>query len=432
DHEPLFRQESFFHWTFGVEEPDFLGAIFINDGKSVLFAPRLPESYAVWMGKLPTLNEIKEKYGVHHVYYTDQILEIMKSYAAQVLLTLRGLNTDSQKMCRPAVFDGIGNFEVNDSILHAEISECRVIKTEKELQVLRYANRVSSEAHIEVMKRIRPGMKEYQLESIFKHYCYFVGGARHVSYTCICCSGENGAILHYGHAAAPNNKTVNDGEMCLFDMGCEYHCYASDITCSFPANGKFSNDQKIIYNAVLKANRAVMKEMKPGVSWVEMHLLAEKVMLEDMKNNGLLRGEIEEMMSARLGAIFIPHGLGHLMGIDTHDVGGYLEHTPPRRTEEGLRSLRTARSLETGMVLTIEPGLYFIDVLLDKALRDPNLSSSSKLTDFADSVRIEDDVVVTETGVELLTTVPRNIEEIETIMAEGKANNAQYYNVKLR
>ena len=124
---------------------------------------------------------------------------------------------------------------------------------------------MSSEAHIEVMKSVRPGMTEYQLESIFKHYCYYNGGARHMSYTCICGSGENGAVLHYGHAGAPNEKTIQDGDMCLFDMGCEYYCYSSDITCSFPSNGKFTPDQRMIYEAVLKANRAVMAACKPGI-----------------------------------------------------------------------------------------------------------------------------------------------------------------------
>jgi Xaa-Pro dipeptidase len=177
-----------------------------------------------------------------------------------------------------------------------------------------------------------------------------------------------------GHAGAPNDKTVEDGDMCLFDMGSEYYCYSSDITCSFPANGKFSSDQKIIYEAVLKASRAVMAAVKPGVSWVDMHLLAEKTQLEEMIRHGLLKGDINEMMDSRLGALFMPHGLGHLLGIDVHDVGGYLECCPPRREEVGLRSLRTCRTLEKGMTLTIEPGLYFIEAQLKKAAEDPNIS----------------------------------------------------------
>ncbi|PSN46021.1 Xaa-Pro dipeptidase [Blattella germanica] len=241
--------------------------------------------------------------------------------------------------------------------------QSRVIKTEMELEVMRYVNKISSDAHIQVMRSIRPGMMEYQAEAIFCNYAYLVGGCRHISYSCICGSGENGSILHYGHAAAPNDKIINDGDI-LFDMGANYRGYAADITCSFPVNGKFTKDQAMIYNAVLDANKAVMNAMKPGVSWVEMHKLANKTMLAALRDGGLLKGDVDEMMKAGMGAIFQPHGLGHLMGLDVHDVGGYLEGTPERPTEPGFKSLRTARNLEAGMVLTIEPGCYFIDMVI--------------------------------------------------------------------
>ncbi|CAG2163536.1 unnamed protein product, partial [Oppiella nova] len=282
DVEPVFRQESYFHWTFGVKEPDSYGAIDVNTGKSYLFVPQLPESYAIWMGKLLTTKDFKEIYGVDECYFTPQICDVIAGLKPDLLLTLQGVNSDSQKITREAVFDGIGKFKVDNKLLYKEISECRVVKTDAELEVMRYTNRISSEGHKEVMRQIRPGMTEYQLESIFRHYTYYNGGARNMSYTCICGSGENGATLHYGHAGAPNDKTVSDGEMCLFDMGCEYYCYSSDITCSFPSNGKFTSDQKIIYESVLKASRAVMSAVKPGVSWRDMHLLAEQTQLQDL------------------------------------------------------------------------------------------------------------------------------------------------------
>lgn len=144
-------------------------------------------------------------------------------------------------------------------------------------------------------------------------------------------------------------------------MGGNYCGYVADITCSFPANGKFTEDQKFIYNAVLDARNAVIEAAKPGVSWTDMHLLANRVMLEALKAGGLLRGDVEEMIKAGLNAVFQPHGLGHLMGLDVHDVGGYLSNHPPRSTEPGLKALRTARTLMAGMVLTVEPGCYFID-----------------------------------------------------------------------
>lgn len=145
-------------------------------------------------------------------------------------------------------------------------------------------------------------------------------------------------------------------------MGGNYFGYAADITCTFPANGKFTPDQKLIYEAVLKANLAVADAAKPGVRWTDMHLLANRVLLEELKAGGLLTGDIDEMVQAGLGATFQPHGLGHLLGLDVHDVGGYLRGNPERTSSvKGLDKLRTARTLAERMVLTIEPGCYFID-----------------------------------------------------------------------
>ncbi|KAL6053631.1 hypothetical protein STEG23_018864, partial [Scotinomys teguina] len=234
-------------------------------------------------------------------------------------------------------------------------------------------------------------------------------------------SGENAAVLHYGHAGAPNDRTIKDGDMCLFDMGGEYYCFASDITCSFPANGKFTEDQKAIYEAVLKSCRTVMSTMKPGVWWPDMHRLADRIHLEELTRIGLLSGSVDAMLQVHLGAVFMPHGLGHFLGLDVHDVGGYPEGVE-RIDEPGLRSLRTARHLEPGMVLTVEPGIYFIDHLLDQALADPaqacffNLEVLQRFRNFG-GVRIEEDVVVTNSGMELLTCVPRTVEEIEACMA---------------
>lgn len=147
-------------------------------------------------------------------------------------------------------------------------------------------------------------------------------------------------------------------------MGANYFGYAADITCTFPVNGKFTPDQKLIYEAVLKANLAVANAARPGVSWLDMHVLANRVLLEELKAGGLLKGDVQEMLDGGLGAIFQPHGLGHLMGLDVHDVGGYLNGNPSRPTvPRGADRLRTARILEQRMVLTIEPGCYFIDMV---------------------------------------------------------------------
>ena len=263
-------------------------------------------------------------------------------------------------------------------------------------------------------------MYEYEIEALFRYYCQRFGAMRHMSYTCICATGENPAVLHYGHAGAPNDRSIKLNDMCLFDMGGEYCCYASDITCSFPVSGHFTDEQRIIYEAVLDANRQVMKSVRPGVSWVDMHLLAERTQLEHLKVAGLVRGDIDEMMNVRLGALFMPHGLGHLIGIDTHDVGGYLD-PQTRSTLPGLKSLRVNRILKERMCITIEPGIYFNEGLFSKAFEDEEQKKflvKDKIEKYfhVGGVRIEDNIVVTSDGCELLTQVPRTCEEIEEWM----------------
>lgn len=424
DHEDVFRQESYFHWCFGVTEPDFFGALEVDSGTSILFAPLLPAEYAVWMGKIQPVSFFKQKYEVDEVYFGNEIEDVLRKKKPSFLLTLYGLNSDSGNYSKEATFDGIENFKINNQILHPQISECRVFKSNLELEVIKYANKMSSEAHKEVMQNVKPGLYEFQLESIFQDYCYRFGGMRHMSYTCICASGSNSSLLHYGHAAAPNNKRIEDNDLCLFDMGGEYFCYSSDITCSFPCNGRFTDKQRVIYEATLRANRAVLEAIKPGVSWVDMHLLADRIILEDLKKANIVKGDIDEMIEHRISSIFFPHGLGHFLGIDTHDVGGYPEGIA-RIAKPGLKSLRTGRILEAGMVLTIEPGCYFIDVLIDKALED-EVKRNYLVKETIDlyrgfgGVRIEDNIYVTETGAVLLTEVPRTVEEIELFM---KLNN---------
>jgi len=427
DTEVVFRQESFFHWCFGVVEPDCFGAINVDTNRSILFVPKLPDSYKIWMGEIHSLAHFKEKYAVDDVQYTCDILDVLKKEKVSTLLTLRGVNTDSGLTTKEAAFDGISSFNVNNKVLHPVIVECRVFKSPEEMEVLRYVNKLSSEAHKEVMRRLKPGWMEYQAESLFKYCCYTHGGCRRVSYTCIGASGENCAVLHYGHAGAPNGKVMRDGDMCLFDMGGEYYCYASDITCSFPVNGKFTQDQKNIYNAVLKSNRAVENAMKPGVSWVDMHLLTDRVHLEELTKIGLIKGDIEEMMKVRLGALFMPHGLGHLMGLDVHDVGGYQEDSPKRSTEAGLKNLRTSRILEEGMVITVEPGIYFNWPIFEEAFKNPTLAPflvEDEIRRFQHfgGVRIEDNIIITADGIERMTDVPRQVEEIEQLMKEGRDN----------
>mmetsp|Transcript_19431 Transcript_19431/g.74606 ORF Transcript_19431/g.74606 Transcript_19431/m.74606 type:complete len:512 (+) Transcript_19431:25-1560(+) len=430
DHEPIFRQESYFQYLFGVMEPDCYGAIHVGSKKSILFIPRLPPAYAVWMGEIKPAKFFKDHYEVDEVRYVDELEAYLEEGDPEKLFLLQGKNTDSGLVNKPAALPNADKYKEEakkDTIdlqkLHRELSECRVIKSPLEQEVMRYVCRISSEAHVAVMQACKPGMYEYQMESLFRHHSYSKGGCRNLGYTCICGAGINSATLHYGHAGAPNDRLVKETDMCLLDMGAEYHCYGADITCSYPADGKFSAEQRDVYEAVLAGQQAVIAALKPGVNYVDMHKLAEREMLTVLRDRGYLRGDVEEMMEARVGALFQPHGLGHFLGIDTHDVGGYPEGAE-RSTQPGLKSLRMVRDMEPGMVLTVEPGIYFIRALLEPALQDPAVNKflvSNKIEAMLDfgGVRLEDDILITEDGCENLTVCPRTVEEVEAVMAGG-------------
>ena len=200
DGEPVFHQESSFQYLFGVKEADCYGYINIKNGKSTLLFPRLPEAYAVWMGKIHPPSYFRDMYQVDEGRYVDELSQLLQEFKDQVIYTLQGLNTDSGLYAQSAHFEGIDSFKVDKDILYPCVVKCRVYKTKKEIELMRYVNDITCDAHMAVMKHIKPGFKEFQMESIFNHWCYFKGGARFQAYTCICASGENGAVLHYGHA----------------------------------------------------------------------------------------------------------------------------------------------------------------------------------------------------------------------------------------
>lgn len=431
DHEPLFRQESWFHWMFGVKEPDCYGAVHVETGKSTLFIPRLPAEYAIWMGRIRTTDDFKEEYKVDEVMYVDELESYLSGLAPERVCVNYGLCHDSGKYSHAAEFPGKDSYDVDTVLLNKAMTECRVIKSELELELMRFSSIMGSEAHMAVIEHTRPGLKEYQLESLFKHFCYYYGGIRHSAYTCICATGPNGSTLHYGHAGAPNDRLIKDGDMCLFDMGGEYHCYASDLTCSFPANGKFSDDQRMVYEAVLAAQWAVMDSLKPGVNYLQMQEVSYRTSLTKLTEGGLLTGDVEGMMAVNLGATFMPHGLGHFIGLDTHDVGGYPDGTS-RSKEDGYKSLRTVRELKENMTLTVEPGVYFVDHLLDAALADPAKAAfinADVLARFRGwgGVRIEDVVRITADGIENFTWCPRTVEDIEAVYAGTKTSRFDLY-----
>ena len=462
DHEPVFRQESYFHYLFGASQySDCFGTLSLPDGEATLFVPVYGIEVATVCGPSPEFERVKVELGLDNVYAVGDLKSFVEKEMIRLndvddvspssegmtneekkggsetakpkLFLLNGLNTDSGNFATPASFQGIEQFaDVRDEeSLFRSICECRVFKSSAEIDVMRYTNWISSMAHFEVMRAASPGMMEYQLESLFQHHTYTHGGCRHMSYTCICACGPSANILHYGHAGRPNSRLLTGEMMALLDMGAEYACYASDITCSFPISGSFTDDQKSIYEAVLAAQVQVIKMLKPGVSWLAMHKVAEREVLKGLIKCGVLTDcgkdlneVIEGMLEADLGAIFMPHGLGHFIGIDTHDVGGYSPGTPARSKRPGERKLRTARQLEEGMVITVEPGCYFIEPLIKAALSDERQKKflTDRVNDFRGfgGVRLEDNVWITSDGCENLTLCPRAVEEVIDVMNGGE------------
>lgn len=434
DTELVFRQDSWFNNLFGVKEAAFYGAISIETGKCTLFMPRLPESYNIWCGSIRPASDFQVSYAVDEVLYVEELSNWLESSLSADLNSkiylMKGVNSDSGLEAKPASFTNDNVFitdgKVNYDVLYNILSLCRVTKSKEEVEVMRYCAFVASNAHVEVMRNVKISEFEYELEAKFLYEIYKNGGCRKSAYTSICGCGPNSAVLHYGHAAAPNDRALSNNDMALLDMGAEYHGYVSDITCSYPVSGKFTNDQKVVFEGVLNAQIEVLNHMKPGSLWIDCHLIAEKEILKALETLGIVKGgkSIDEYVECALGAVFFPHGLGHLIGCDTHDVGGYLPDCPPRHIRPGLSKLRTARVLEVGMVMTNEPGCYFIDYLLDQALADPiqgKLLNAERLNEFRGfgGVRLEDVVLVTETGVENLTTCPRTVEEVESVLNGG-------------
>jgi len=236
------------------------------------------------------------------------------------------------------------------------------------------------------------------------------------AYNGIFASGINASILHY----VVNNSKIKDGDLFLMDSGFECNGYASDYTRTFPANGKYTDIQKGIYNSVLAGMNKVLDTIKPGVKMEDLHLLAARTMMEGLKDLGIVKGNVDDMMNENIFALFFPHGLGHFLGLDTHDVGGYPKGVD-RIDRPGIKFLRARRELLPGMVITIEPGIYFVPAVLKPAMQDPeknkflNTEKVESLLNFG-GVRIEDDIIVTEDGLENITNVPKEVAEIEALM----------------
>jgi Xaa-Pro aminopeptidase len=272
------------------------------------------------------------------------------------------------------------------------VSEMRLRKDEQEIAIMEAAAQISVKAHKQAMRTVRPDMYEYQLEAEL-NYTFMKSGARQPAYSNIVAAGSNACVLHY----IKNDEEIKDGDLVLIDAGCELGCYASDITRTFPANGKFSEPQAALYQVVLDAYHAGMAELTVGKAYEACHLAAVKTLTQGLVTHGLLQGDLESLIESKAYRDFYMHNTGHWLGLDVHDCGVY-------------KIGGESRLLEEGMVLTIEPGLY---------VSADNESVDEKWRGIG--IRIEDDVLIRANGPYVLTHgLPKEIKDIEALMAESR------------
>lgn len=408
DYEFPFRQESNFWYLTGVNEAECSLVLDLKNEEYHLFVPERDAQYAVWHGYVKTKEQYQEEYQPDHLHYRNDILKVLNELKPETVYCI----DDEQA---EFVEDLNRGFNVETEALVNALTYCRVLKTDWELDQLREACRVNDLAYLEVMKSIKPGMYEYEMKAIFNKV-QIENGLMQDAYNGIFASGVNASILHY----VVNKSKIKDGDLFLMDSGFECNGYASDYTRTFPANGKYSDVQKGIYNSVLAGMDKVLDSIKPGVKMEDLHLLAARTMMEGLKDMGVVKGNIDDMMEENIFALFFPHGLGHFLGLDTHDVGGYPKGVD-RIERPGIKFLRARRELQPGMVITIEPGIYFVPAVLEPAIADPeknqflNTEKVESLLGFG-GVRIEDDIIVTEDGLENMTNVPKKVDEIESLM----------------
>ena len=305
----------------------------------------------------------------------------------------------------------------NLTTLYSLINECRVKKTPDEMAQMHQVGDQASKAHVFVMRNLKAGMSEMHAAVLLRFWNGFHMGST-TPYGEIAATKQNGAVLHYHN----NSDTLSDGDMFQFDAGARVHHFCSDITTTWPISGKFTEKQKKWYNNVQNANLNVKKSIKPGVHWQDMHCLAEKTILEGQLEQGVQQGATaQELWEKRLSWYFMPHGLGHYIGIYTHDFQGNPYKENEKRPIKN-QSIRVHRVLEENMCLTNEPGCYIIWEHLKELKNDEDLSKYVNwkvLEEYSKEImacRIEDDQCVTADGCEYFTKLPRTVEQIEACL----------------
>ena len=395
-----FRQDSDFFYLTGFEEPEAIAVVKPGAGDEyVLFVrPRDPER-EIWDGRRAGVDGAKSEFGAQAAFpvaeFDSKLREILDG--AETLYYRLGVQRDlDDKIIRE-----IANMRaLNRKPIHPPttiidpatiIHELRVIKSPDELELMQKAADIAAEAHVEAMQAARPGMREFELEALIEQV-FRRHGAAGPAYTSIVGAGANATVLHYIN----NDGELRDGELLLVDAGAEYKGYASDITRTFPIGGRYSQAQRDIYDLVLKAQMSCVEMVRPGVTHDELKQHSIEVLTDGMVQLGLLQGEPEQLIKEKKYEKFYMHGLGHMLGIDVHDVGAYYYG-------------KESRALEAGVVMTVEPGVYIAPDTKDVPEKYLGIG-----------VRIEDDVLCTNDVPRVLTSkVPKDPQEIEALMAHG-------------
>lgn len=398
DVEHRYRPDSDFYYLTGFAEPEAVAVIIPKrkHGEFILFCRERDPEMETWVGPRAGLEGARETYLADDAFPIADIAEILPGLLEnrdRVFYTM-GCNPafDQQiigwvNQIREKARSGVNTpneFVALDHLLH----DMRLFKSRHEISIMRKAAKIAASAHVRAMQKCKPDMTENEIEAEILHHFRQHNCAE--AYPSIVGGGANSCILHY----IDNKEPLNDGDLLLIDAGAELDYYASDITRTFPVNGKYSKEQKAIYNLVLQAQEAAIKQVKAGNHWNDPHNAAVKVITRGLVKLGLLKGDVRKLIKDGAYRRFYMHRTGHWIGMDVHDVGDYKVGD-------------AWRVLEPGMVLTIEPGIYIPAGSKKVAKKWWNIG-----------VRIEDDVLVTKNGPDVLTRdVPKNAAEIEAIMA---------------
>ncbi len=398
DVEHEYRQDTDFYYLTGFEEPGAIAVLAPEhpEHKFVLFVQPKDREREVWTGWRAGDEGAKRDYGADAAFTIDKLDEELPKLAAKANSIYYRFGSDPtfderligwmRRFQRERQRNGTGPNAVIDpaEILH----EMRLVKTDEELQLLRRAIDITCDGHLTAMRSLRPMTYEYELEAALL-YVFRKNGSPRAGYPTIVASGPNATILHY----TTNTRRIKEGDLVLIDAGTEFGYYTGDVTRTLPASGTFTEDQETIYNIVLKAQMEAINLVRPGATFIEPHERALRVLVEGMVEVGLLEGDVDTLIKEEKYKKFYMHRTSHWLGMDVHDAGPYKVADEWRR-------------LAPGMVMTIEPGIYIAEDAEDV---DPRYRGIG--------VRIEDDVLVTENGCEVLSArVPKTIEEIEGLM----------------